>query len=135
MAIFKKIGDYLKSIITNPGKINFENKYQDKTLIFISNFAQNENNRFLCLVLLLVEMISVKYQLSWTGPIRLGQVQIIKICLIWIWPKWIVPDQNNLDLTKTIWTRPKQFGQSKTILDLWRTRHGNLNYWIGQNMF
>ena len=36
------------------------------------------------------------------------QVQIIKIS----------PEESNLNLTKIIWTRPKQFGWSKIILDV-----------------
>ena len=48
----------------------------------------------------------------WSGPNYFGQVQIIKIS----------PEKSNLNLTKRIWTRPKQLGpdqnnlyQSKTI--------------------
>ena len=36
------------------------------------------------------------------------QVQIIKIS----------PEESNLNLTKIIWTQPKQFGRSKIILDV-----------------
>ena len=43
-------------------------------------------------------------------PNHFGQVQIIKIS-----PG---PNQNNLDLTKTIGTQPKWFSQSKIILEL-----------------
>ena len=35
----------------------------------------------------------------WSGPNHFGQVQIIKIS----------PEKSNLNLTKMIWTRPKQF--------------------------
>ena len=42
------------------------------------------------------------------GPNHYEQVQITKICL----------EKSNLNLTKIIWHPPKQFGQSKIILDL-----------------
>ena len=29
--------------------------------------------------------------------------------IIWTCPKWLGPDQNDLDPTKMIWTWPKQF--------------------------
>ena len=55
-----------------------------------------------------------------------GQVQIIKISpeltnltkTIWTWPKLFGTDKNDLDLTRTIFIRQKQFGRSKIILDV-----------------
>ena len=40
------------------------------------------------------------YGYNWLGRNRFGQVQIIKSS----------PEKSNLNLTKMIWTRPKQFG-------------------------
>ena len=48
-----------------------------------------------------------RLQSFWTGPIRFGQVQIIKIS----------PEKSNLYLTKMIWTRPKQFVLVQNNLD------------------
>ena len=42
-----------------------------------------------------------------SGPNHFGQVQIINVS----------PEKSNLNLTKIIWTQPKQFGWSKIILD------------------
>ena len=63
----------------------------------------------------------------WFGPKRFGRVQIILvkfkldfsglIFIIWTCPKLFEPDQNELDPSKTIGTRPKLFGWSKIILD------------------
>ena len=94
-----------------------------------------------------VQIILVKYQLFWTGPIHFGQVQIILVRsksfwtipnhfeqvqimkispeksdfnlnkIIWTWPKLFGPDKNDLELTKTICNRPKSFRTHR------RTRH------------
>ena len=68
----------------------------------------------------------------WLGPNNFEQVQIMKICpeksnlnltkIIWTWPKQFGLNQNNLDSTKTIGTRPKQFGQSKITLELYKDK-------------
>ena len=39
----------------------------------------------------------------WSGPNHFGQVQTIKIS----------PEKSNMNLTKMIWTRPKQFGHDQ----------------------
>ena len=53
-----------------------------------------------------------RYNSFWLGPNHFGQVQITKIS----------PEKSNFNLTKRIWTRPKQFGRSKIILDLQKDR-------------
>ena len=47
------------------------------------------------------------FNLLWLDPNYFGQVQIIKIS----------PEKSNLNLTKMIWTRPKQFGPDQNNLD------------------
>ena len=57
----------------------------------------------------------------WLGPNHFGLVQFINLVqksVIGTRPKWFRSNQNNSDPTKTICTRPKQFGWSKIILDL-----------------
>ena len=54
-----------------------------------------------------VQIILVEYQSFWMCPIRFGQVQIIKNS----------PGNINLNLIKTIWTRPKQSVSVQNILD------------------
>ena len=64
--------------------------------------------------------------LFWSGPNHFGLVEIIKISpeksnlnltkMIWTWPKQFVPVQNNLDDPKSFWTYR-------------RTRHNNLVFW------
>ena len=56
------------------------------------------------------QIILVEYQLFSMGPHHFGQVQIIRIS----------SENSNLNLTKMICTgtQTKQFGRSKTILDL-----------------
>ena len=44
----------------------------------------------------------------WLGPNHFGQVQIIEFS----------PEKSNINLTKMIWNWPKQYGQSKIILDV-----------------
>ena len=75
-----------------------------------------------------------KYELFWTGPNHFERVQIIKIqkSLIWTWPKWFESDQNNLDMTKTIfvhiqnnWMVQNHFGSTYR-----RTRHRTISYYI-----
>ena len=66
-------------------------------------------------------------------PNCFGQVQNILVkfkldfslltFIIWTCPKWFWPDQNKLDLSKTIGTRPKWFGRSKSFGTQRRTRH------------
>ena len=46
-----------------------------------------------------VPIILDRFNLFWSGPNHFGQVRIIKIG----------PEKSNLNLTKRIWTRPKQF--------------------------
>ena len=53
-----------------------------------------------------------------------------KIIYIWTWPTHFGCDHFNLVMTKSLWSSPNQFGQTKTILDwpklFWshrRTRH------------
>ena len=53
------------------------------------------------------------------GPIHFGQVQIIKIS----------QDKSNFNLTKMIWTRPKQFGFNQNNL------HPSKTIWTVQNHF
>ena len=53
-----------------------------------------------------------------SGSNHFGQFQIIKISkknLIWTWPKWFWPNQNDFDPTKMLWNHPKQFGSDQTI--------------------
>ena len=47
-----------------------------------------------------VQIVLVGSNSFWSGPNHFGQVQIIKIS----------PEKSNLNLTKIIWIRPKQFG-------------------------
>ena len=60
----------------------------------------------------------------WMGQNHFGQFQVIckynlvQKSMIWTWPKFLGLDQNNFDPTKAICICPKQFGQSKIILDL-----------------
>ena len=66
---------------------------------------------------LTVQIIVVEYQLFWTGPIYIGRVQIVSdrfkldfsglTFIIWTYPKLFQPNQNELDLSKTIGTWPK----------------------------
>ena len=51
-------------------------------------------------------MFLVEYQSFWTGLILFGRVQIIQIS----------PEKSNLELTKMIWTQPKQFGHDQNNL-------------------
>ena len=55
----------------------------------------------------------------WSGPNHYGQVQIIKISL----------EKSNLNLTKILWPRPKQFGPNQNNLHLSKT------IWTVQNHF
>ena len=80
------------------------------------------------------QFVLVRSNLFWSGPNRLEQVQIIKIqkSLIWTWPKWFETDQNNLDMTKTIfvpiqnnWMVQNHFGSTYR-----RTRHRTFSYYI-----
>ena len=67
-----------------------------------------------------VQIILVEYQSFWTGPISFGWVQIIKSSseksnlnltrMIWTPPKQFAPNQNNLYLSKAIWTAQNHFG-------------------------
>ena len=65
-----------------------------------------------------VQIILVGYQTFWMGPIHFNQVQIKQISpeksdlnltkIVWTRPKQIVLDQNNLYPSKTIWTTEGQ---------------------------
>ena len=55
-----------------------------------------------------VPIVLVGTNSFWSGPNHYGQVKIIKIS----------NEKSNLNLTKIMRPRPKQFGQSKIILDL-----------------
>ena len=57
--------------------------------------------------------------LFWSGLNHFGQVQIIKIS----------PEKSNLNLTKMIWTRPKQIGPVQNNLYLTKM------IWTVQNYF
>ena len=88
--------------------INFEDLKIAKScfvrkIITYKKWVSNTAIGDLCLVLLWVQIILVEYQPFWIGSIRFGRVQIIKIS----------PEKSSLNLTKMIWTRPKQFGRSK----------------------
>ena len=76
-----------------------------------------------------VQIIMVEYQSLCTNPIHFGQVQNIldrpKLKKI-VQKSLIEPDKNDLDPTKTICIRPKQFGLSKIILDLQKDKTYNL---------
>ena len=54
-----------------------------------------------------VQIVLVWSNSFWSGPNHFGQVQIIKIS----------PEKYNFNLTKMIWTRPKQFGPIQNNLD------------------
>ena len=74
-----------------------------------------------------VPMVLNRSNLFWSDPNHFDQFQIIKISpeksnlnltkMIWTQPKQVGPDQNNLDLTKTIFTWPKQFLPDQNNLD------------------
>ena len=55
----------------------------------------------------------------WSGPNHFGQIQIIKI----------IPEKSILNLTKMIWTQPKQFGPDHNNLYLSKT------IWMVKNHF
>ena len=55
-----------------------------------------------------VQIVMDGSNLFWSGPNHFGQVQIIKIS----------PEKSNLNLTKMIWTRPKQFAPDQNNLYL-----------------
>ena len=67
-----------------------------------------------------VQIILVEYQSFWAGSIHFGWIQIIlgrskskklvQKSLIWTWPKWFGPNQNDLGTIKTIWTVQNHFG-------------------------
>ena len=62
----------------------------------------------------------IKSNLFWLGPNHFEKIQVIKFGpqnLIWTWPNIFLSSQNDLDVTKTTCTRPKQFGLSKIILE------------------
>ena len=67
-----------------------------------------------------VQIVLIASKLFWSGPNCFGQVQIILvrfklyfsglIFIIWTWPKWIGPVQNDWYSTKIIWTVHNHFG-------------------------
>ena len=78
LAMFKKHGDYLKAMITNPGNIDFENKYEDKILIF------NPISHTMGIIV------------SYDGSNSFCSGPNLEISLICTRPKQFGPDQNNL---------------------------------------
>ena len=57
-----------------------------------------------CLVLLWVQIVLVGYKMFWLGT---NYEKLVQKSLIWTWPKWFGPNQNDLDMTKTFCPRPK----------------------------
>ena len=66
-----------------------------------------------------VPIVLDRFNLFLLGLNNFGQLQIIKIS----------PEKSNLNLTKTIWTLPKQYGPYQNNLDLTKT------IWTVQNHF
>ena len=64
-----------------------------------------------------VKIVLVRSKLFWLGPHHFGQVQIRPFWTNFYNLDLSTMDQNKLDLSKTIGTRPKLFGRSKIILD------------------
>ena len=73
----------------------------------------------LCLVLLWVQIDFGPSKSFWSSTNHFGQVQIIKIS----------PEKSNLNLTKRIWTRPKQLGPDQNNL------YPSKTIWTVQNHF
>ena len=65
-----------------------------------------------------VQIVLDGYKLFWSGPIRFGQAQIILDRFGQVQIIKISPEKSNLNLTKMIWTRPKQFLHVQNNLDL-----------------
>ena len=66
-----------------------------------------------------VQIILLWHQLFWTGLNHFGKVQIIKVS----------PEKPNLNLTKMIWTRLKQFALNQNNL------YPSKSIWMVQNDF
>ena len=66
-----------------------------------------------------VPIILGRSNLFWLGPNHFGQAEIIKIS----------PEKSNMNLTKMIWTRPKQFALNQNNL------YPSKTIWMVQNHF
>ena len=84
-----------------------------------------------------IQMIDIPMPWPSMDPRSFQTVQIKQFYKNWGRKVYFKPDKNDLDLTKTIQTLPKQFGRTKIIWIYRRTRHQRvlINYqvcvWLG----